>query len=377
MITGATKYAQLPSGEYSLLELYCTEKNCDCRRVILSVASQQQIEAMISFGFNADDPMRGPFLDPLNKQGRHANALLSFVTEAVLTDPEYVARLERHYAITKDIIAGRLRPNDAQPSPRLTGLKEVVGSAQKVLNEFVVAPNAGIDDHAPFDIHQSICDESEELNEALINEYAEGLTNRFAASPEAEPLRERDVYLGWPHSFLYYSAAHLGLIPPEMSSSDVDEVLFEIIPRKVAAEADQADEIITVLRAFWQFLQREFQLTNAEQILCLLGSGAMERLHDLLDNSANFGMAKSMFAAGRKAGFDLTTEDGLMDFLVASSSPRLASRDSDLQRPLLSSPRGLSPFAAEPPPQFTNRSERRAAERARLRELKKSKRQSR
>jgi len=41
------------------------------------------------------------------------------------------------------------------------------------------------------------------------------------------------------------------------------ELLFDIFPRKVSADAEEAPQAIRELQAFWQFAQREFQLENA------------------------------------------------------------------------------------------------------------------
>lgn len=98
----------LPDDEYGLLESYCDDPACDCRRVMLNVASRKQndVLATVSFGFDPKDPMRGPFLDPLNHQSQHAPALLALV-ESILQDRRYVARLERHYRLVKDAAAKR------------------------------------------------------------------------------------------------------------------------------------------------------------------------------------------------------------------------------------------------------------------------------
>jgi hypothetical protein len=94
----------LPVGSYGLFEFYCPDPACDCRRVMLNVVEEQRPDrflASISFAFDRDDEMAGPFLDPLNPQSRHAGKLLQLVEETVLSDPRYVARLERHYAGVK------------------------------------------------------------------------------------------------------------------------------------------------------------------------------------------------------------------------------------------------------------------------------------
>ena len=93
----------LPDDEYGLIESYCEDPACDCRRVMLNVVSRKQskILATVSFGFDPNDSMCGPFLDPLNRQSKHAPALLKLV-ESVLEDGAYVARLERHYSLVKN-----------------------------------------------------------------------------------------------------------------------------------------------------------------------------------------------------------------------------------------------------------------------------------
>ena len=92
-------YPGLPDDDYALIEAYCTDPECDCRRVMLNVVSQRlpgtQL-ASISFGFDRHDEMAGPFLDPLNPRSHFADALLALVAD-ILNDPAYVARLESHY----------------------------------------------------------------------------------------------------------------------------------------------------------------------------------------------------------------------------------------------------------------------------------------
>ncbi|MCG3162686.1 MAG: hypothetical protein JMDDDDMK_03991 [Acidobacteria bacterium] len=96
----------LPADSYALVESYCPDPQCDCRRVMLNViADRQGHVATISFGFDRDEEMAGPFLDPLNKQSRYSGVLLSLVTTVALADPAYVARLERHYRQVKEAVA--------------------------------------------------------------------------------------------------------------------------------------------------------------------------------------------------------------------------------------------------------------------------------
>jgi hypothetical protein len=120
----------LPGDEYALVESFCTDRDCDCRRVMLNVAGRRQqargFLASISFGFDRDNEFAGPFLDPLNPQSEYAEALLELVT-AVLADSAYVARLEAHYhqvkqAVRRPPILGQAAgPRRAAPRGRRSG----------------------------------------------------------------------------------------------------------------------------------------------------------------------------------------------------------------------------------------------------------------
>ena len=96
----------IPKGEYALAEFYCTDRKCDCQRVMFNVISREEGHvASISFGFDPNGPMPGPYLDPINKQSSYAAELLQLVNDLVLSDANYVARLKRHYKMLKDKLA--------------------------------------------------------------------------------------------------------------------------------------------------------------------------------------------------------------------------------------------------------------------------------
>jgi hypothetical protein len=110
----------LPEDEYALVEAYCNEPGCDCRRVFFNVFSQnrEEVVAVIAYGwedkqFYADwlgdnDPkiireLQGPALNMASPQSELAPILLQKI-EYVLQDKNYVDRLKRHYRMFKEAV---------------------------------------------------------------------------------------------------------------------------------------------------------------------------------------------------------------------------------------------------------------------------------
>ncbi len=110
----------LGNDEFGLLEMYCDEPNCDCRRVMFSVISRKQegIVAYIAYGWESRefyaarfgenspdiiDELQGPVLNSMSPQSKLAPALIPQI-EGILQDAKYVDRLKRHYAMFRKAI---------------------------------------------------------------------------------------------------------------------------------------------------------------------------------------------------------------------------------------------------------------------------------
>jgi hypothetical protein len=103
----------IPAGTYGLIESYCPDPNCDCRRAMLNVVEQNRpthFLASVGYGFDRDAEDAGPYLDPLNEQCLYARALMGLVEDVALNDPSYVARLERHYDLVKQAAVDPAHP---------------------------------------------------------------------------------------------------------------------------------------------------------------------------------------------------------------------------------------------------------------------------
>ena len=182
-----------------------------------------------------------------------------------------------------------------------------------------------------FDLNTPIWDEyNEELDEEQLADYIDALMNEFEESPEGAEFAEKfETSVQWAASYMHYTATYLGETPATMTARDTREVVFDIFPRKVSVESERAGEIIAELRAFWLFLKRTRSVEQADAMLDMLTDEDAEHLEADLSNPDNFGMAKSMFMLGQAAGFDMTTQEGLDEFMVAYNARILAARDSD------------------------------------------------
>ncbi|MDD2736120.1 MAG: hypothetical protein PHF56_19490 [Desulfuromonadaceae bacterium] len=102
------KTGKIPKGAYGFIELYCTDKECDCRRTTLFVLNEKmQEKAVISLGFDPDDDMAGPFLDGFYTQSPYAGHLLDIFVELINDNPEFLDAMHRHYREVRTKVEGK------------------------------------------------------------------------------------------------------------------------------------------------------------------------------------------------------------------------------------------------------------------------------
>jgi hypothetical protein len=167
---------------------------------------------------------------------------------------------------------------------------------------------------------------------------------QFAASPEGQAITQTGTELGWAGAMLHYAITHPGATPPTMTTSDLEEVVFGLFPRKVITERGDGAEIIGELRAFWHFLQRVYQLSQAKQMLAHLTPQATRRLERELQGPANFGWAKSFVLMGKQAGFDMESPEGMQAWVKAYNAtvaPAMATTDPASKKKARGAPTGI------------------------------------
>ena len=136
----------LPVDEYGLLEAYCDDENCDCRRVFLNIASRkrEEIIAVVTYGWESESyyrkwfgggdsefsrmavkEMTGLGLNSASQQSKFAPAALELVRD-LLQDKNYVARIKRHYKMFKETVDGRpVRMSVSDEIPEITEFLDI------------------------------------------------------------------------------------------------------------------------------------------------------------------------------------------------------------------------------------------------------------
>jgi hypothetical protein len=162
-----------------------------------------------------------------------------------------------------------------------------------------------------FDIQQRVFSPDGEYLEEVAIHYRDVVMAGFADSPEGQELVRQGGTIGWADSLMELGIGYLAVTPATMTPDEMKEVLFELFPRKVSAGPGCGQEIVTELRAFWKFLQREYGLENAGACLRALTTATAHRLEREMQDPANFGLAKAFVMQGQAFGFDMTSPEGL------------------------------------------------------------------
>jgi len=175
---------------------------------------------------------------------------------------------------------------------------------------------------APFDVMADLFDlakDGDEIDHERRQELEDELVRKFVASSEAKALTDVQSC----HFVMDFAADYFGATIATLGPRELREIIFDIIPRKVSIDASKARWIIEENRAFYAFLKREYALEQADACLRVLGVDAVKKLEAALEDSSNFGMAKSLFAAGREAGFDMESKEGIEAWMRAVQSKPL------------------------------------------------------
>ncbi len=168
-----------------------------------------------------------------------------------------------------------------------------------------------------FDIYQlDQVESSSDEAERVLEEYIDELIALFRDSPEGKVYLQVNPEMGnWVYQFIFFGYRYLDVTLPHMTKRDVEEILTGLFPAKVSLSSpEEADQVIPELKAFWKFLQREFDLRKAKQInryLDKIESGYGEIMND----ASKFGITKSLVTSAQAEGVDILNEKEMGKFI--------------------------------------------------------------
>lgn len=116
-------YKPIPKGNYAFLELFCEDKNCDCRNVMIYVISEEANKpwAILRYGWEskkfykewcgADNELAqnfpGVFIDMFSPYNDISKNFLKIYTDLIKKDRQYAKRIEKHYQMFKEKIENK------------------------------------------------------------------------------------------------------------------------------------------------------------------------------------------------------------------------------------------------------------------------------
>ncbi len=111
--------SQLPDGEYSFIDMYCSEAKCDCRKTMIKVLHNEKFVSLINFGWESasfyekwmgsgtnDDSfpsMSGANIDLSSPNLVSEEGILGLFN--ALLDEMWVAKFKRHYKDVKSVMS--------------------------------------------------------------------------------------------------------------------------------------------------------------------------------------------------------------------------------------------------------------------------------
>jgi hypothetical protein len=134
-----------PETAFVFRELYCPDRGCDCRRVMLqvSLADDDEVVATIGYSFDAQRTKRlgipQIMLDPLNTQSDLSNTVLELFTRLVKAQPEVRERFTEHYAMWKNVVDDPTHPDHSRLRGRVRSKPTLSATSKPVSTGF--APN--------------------------------------------------------------------------------------------------------------------------------------------------------------------------------------------------------------------------------------------
>ena len=160
--------------------------------------------------------------------------------------------------------------------------------------------------------------QSDAANDTLdierVQPLTEALLEHYRQSADAAAF---DNPLEGPNMLAQFAALHAGVTLATLSSRDLEETLFDVIPAKVSAGSEIAKNIVDTARAFYVWLKREHALEQADDIIELLNDDATRELEQQIEDPSNYSPAKAMMMQAMAEGVDLSNKEAINAFMLS------------------------------------------------------------
>ncbi len=184
-----------------------------------------------------------------------------------------------------------------------------------------------------FDIHEDIIPFLGMPDERKVKRYIKNLNKAFARSPEGKAVKQAtdDRNLSWVKMFVEFAILNHGFTPPYIYDRLLREILYEDIPESVIVEPKEAPNIIAQIKAFWEFIEREYQLQTAKLCLKVLNQkNIVKRLEEKMADRNLYSTVKLIAMQAIDQGVDITSNKEMSKF-IEEYNAKIEAGDNPLQ----------------------------------------------
>jgi hypothetical protein len=169
--------------------------------------------------------------------------------------------------------------------------------------------------------------DSEEEAEALFSQRVHELIDRFTASRQAADLPE-NVAEDVPHiahTLLEYAYRYEGATAEELTKPVMEDLLFDVLPRKISAEREYFEKVPIVAEGFLRWLASEGILPEGQSTADAVRDWAKDSVAAAMD-ADNWGFAKQFTMGAIRTGVDVTDREAMQRYMLEQSQKTLARR---------------------------------------------------
>lgn len=188
-------------------------------------------------------------------------------------------------------------------------------------------------DAPSFDWYDPYVDEDGEIDDDRARAWIDAAMERLLAAPEGQALGLTDEDHVWIGMIQQYAHLYLGSTLSRLTVEGLEELLLDVVPRKVVMEPAEAPALVAQLRALYAFARRAFDATEAEDLLEVLTVQTTAEVARRLGDPSYFGMAKSFVTSGQRAGFDMTSEEGMAQWALLQNLSALLESEKPHRSP--------------------------------------------